>query len=315
MSQEPASTGAGNRVLVTGGTGFIGRHTLPLLVDAGYDVHVVTRGRDPDVAGVTVHHADLLVPGAAERLAIEVAPSHLLHAAWFLTPGQVWNSFENLRWVEASVAIVRAFAAAGGRRAVMAGTCSEYLPGDGPCVEGETPLDPTTLYGASKDAVRSLSELAAREAGFELAWARIFLAFGPYEHPARLVSSITRNLLLGRPAPCSHGRQVRDYLYTPDIGAALVALLASGVTGPVNVGSGEPVTLRQIIEHIGQGVGRPDLIEFDALTPPEHEPKTLVADVTRLREEVGFRPAHTLEQGLDATIDWWREHSTVTPGT
>lgn len=258
---------------------------------------------------MTVHRGDLLEAGVARALVQRIAPSHLLHLAWYLAPGQVWNSLENVRWTEATLALVRAFADTGGKRAVVAGTCSEYSPSAEPCSEATTPTRPATLYGASKDAVRTLAEMVADQGGLSLAWPRIFFAYGPHEHPARLVASITRNLLLGRPAPCSHGRQVRDYLYTPDIANALVALLSSPVEGPVNVASGNPASLRDVIEHIGRSVGRLELVRFGEVESPVDEPPVLTADVRRLREEVGWRPAHSLEEGLERTIQWWRLHT------
>jgi nucleoside-diphosphate-sugar epimerase len=315
MSQRATSPETAGRVLVTGGTGFIGRHVLVPLLDAGYEVHLITRNEPVVPAEVTVHRADLLVPGAGERVVESVRPSHLLHMAWFVAPGQVWNSFENLRWVEASLELLRGFARVDGRRVVLAGTCSEYDPRDEPCRERGTPTEPDTVYGASKDALRRMAELVAREAGFSLAWARIFLAFGPHEHPARLVAFVTRNLLLGQPAPCSHGRQVRDFLHTPEIAGALVTLLGSGVTGVVNVASGRTVTIGHIVRHIGNRLERSELIRFGEVIPPAHEPPVLTADVERLRGEVGWRPSRTLEEGLDATIAWWKAQLTVrSPG-
>lgn len=294
---------------MTGGTGFIGMHTLAPLLEAGYEVELVVNTPRRAPPGVSVHTADLFEPGVPEALVARVAPTHLLHMAWFMQPGQVWNSPQNLRWTETSLALMRGFADVDGQRAVVAGSCSEYAPGDEPCREGITPTEPTTLYGLSKNALWRLSEAWATERGFSLAWARIFLSFGPHEHPARLVASVTRNLLRGQPAPCSHGRQVRDFLYTPDIGRALVALLGSDVTGPVNIASGRSVCLRSVIEYLGASIGRPELIRFGEVTPPKGEPPVLKADVTRAREEVGWAPAHTLEDGLDQTIEWWRANT------
>ncbi len=293
-------------ILVTGGTGFIGRHTLAELVQRGFDVHAVSRADRLLPAGVSLHRHDLLSPGDVEEVVQRVRPTHLLHLAWSIVPGQVFNSHENLHWLEASSALLRYFAAAGGSRAVMAGTLSEYGPSDGPCHEYETPLAPDTLYAVSKDALRRVALAMGEEAGLSVAWPRIFFAYGPSEHPARLVSSVTRNLLLGEEAPCSHARQMRDYLYAPDIAAALVAVLDSEAEGPVNVGSGKAVALREIIDRLAEEVGRPELLRFGAVTPRPHEPPVVVADVARLREEVGWTPPHSLQEGLRLTVDWWR---------
>jgi nucleoside-diphosphate-sugar epimerase len=250
---------------------------------------------------------DLFDPHARAALVAELAPERLVHLAWYLQPGQVWSSPENVRWVEASLGLLQEFVAAGGRRAVLAGSFSEYGPGAGRYIEESTPLLPSNLYGITKSALGQISLAAAGIWGIELAWARIFSAYGPGEHPARLVASVVRNLLSGHEAPCSHGRQVRDYLSTMDIAAALVAVLNSDLQGPVNVGSGEEVTLRDLVELTAEIVGRPDLPRFGEVVPPPDDPPLLVADVTRLRDEVGWSPRYSLPEGLEVTVDSWRQ--------
>ena len=296
------------RVLVTGGTGFIGRQAVPLLRDRGREVHVVSSRSDAAIPeGVRLHSADLLDPGARSELVAEIKPDLLMHLAWYLQPGQVWDSVENVRWVEASLGLLRDFAAHGGKRALVAGTCSEYGPVAGVCNEDTTPLAPSNLYGVAKDSLRSIAAAAASALAIELAWARIFFAYGPGEHPVRLVASVIRHLLAGEPAPCSHGRQVRDYLSTVDIGDALVATLESGFTGTLNIGSGERLTLREIVGATADLIGRPELVRFGEVIPPPDDPPLLVADTTRLRSQVGWRPRYRLEEGLELTIDWWRK--------
>jgi nucleoside-diphosphate-sugar epimerase len=74
----------------------------------------------------------------------------------------------------------------------------------------------------------------------------------------------------------------------------------------VNVGSGEAVSLRDVVGRLADLIGRPELVEFGAIEPGPNEPPVLVADVSRLREEGGWTPAHSLDQGLELTVEWWR---------
>lgn len=299
------------RVLLTGATGFIGRHCLQPLRERGYEVHAVTSRAVPEVRqdGIHWHTLDLLAP---QPLSLEeIRPTHLLHLAWYAVPGKYWTSPENVRWVEASLALLRAFVAAGGTRAVLTGTCAEYdwTHGDGLCSEASTPLRPATLYGVAKRALGDLSVAYAQQVGLSLAWGRIFFLYGPHEPEQRLVPATTLSLLRGQPARCTHGRQIRDFLHVEDVAGALVALLDSEATGPVNIASGEPVTLREIVEQLAAATGRPELIQLGALPAPAGEPPRLVADTQRLREEVGWSPCHPLPEGLVSTVNWWREHS------
>jgi nucleoside-diphosphate-sugar epimerase len=249
-----------------------------------------------------LHHVDLLDDAQRAAIVAAIAPSHLLHLAWFYKPRVVWQSPANVRWLEASLALVREFGEGGGERAVTAGTCFEYDPAASVCRELTTRLTPNTLYGTCKAALGRVGAAFAPVAGISVAHARVFLAYGRGEDPGRLVPSVARSLLAGEPARVSHGRQLRDYLSSEDVAGALAALLLSGVTGPVNVGSGSAVTLRELITTVAQIAGRPELVEFGAVEPPFDEPAEIVADVTRLRDEVGFTPRWSLRAGLEDAV-------------
>jgi nucleoside-diphosphate-sugar epimerase len=289
------------RILVTGARGFVGRHCLPLLQERGYEVHAVTStGEDGVRDGVRWHRANLLTdPAGVVR---DVEPTHLLHLAWITTPGAYWTSPENLDWVAASLALLRAFT---GERAVLAGTCAEYDWSHGLCSERITPLQPATLYGECKRALQGVTEAYARQARLSIAWGRLFFLYGPDEHPARLVPSVARALLRGEEALCTSGDQIRDFLHVQDVAGAFVALLESEVTGPVNIASGTPVAVKDVIRGIAERTGRPDLLRLGARPMPAGEPPQLTADVRRLREEVGWTPGFSVDEGLDDTVAWW----------
>ena len=293
------------KVLITGAGGFVGRHCLPRLAAGGAEVHAVVRPGSAPPAGATVaHQADLLDPAAAAALVAEVRPTHLLHLAWVATPGAYWNSPENLDWLAAGLGLLRAFARHGGRRAVLAGTCAEYDWAAGRCHETTTPLKPAGVYGACKNALREAAEAFARQEGFSLAWGRLFFLYGPHEDARRLTPSVVRALLRGEPAECSQGAQRRDFLHVRDAAEALAALLESEVAGPVNVGSGAAVAVRDVVRRLAEACGRPDLVRFGA--PATNEAPLVEADVGRLRDEVGFTPRYGLEDGLAQTVAWWR---------
>lgn len=294
------------RVLVTGASGFIGRRTLPLLLERGFEVHAVHHHGDPvAVPGVKWHRADLFRPAELEALVDAVDATYLLHLAWYAVPPLYWEAPENVRWLDTSLRLLERFAARG-RRAVLAGTCAEYDWSFGFCSEGVTPLRPTTLYAMCKHALQGVATVFSEQLGLSFAWGRIFFAYGPGEHPARLVPSIARALLRGQPAPCSAGCQVRDFLHVDDVAAGFVRLLESDVNGPVNIASGRPLTVRDLLLRIGAAVGAPELLEFGALPPRPNEPPLVLADVRRLMEEVGWEAQRTLPEGIEETVDWWR---------
>ncbi|HEU4537530.1 MAG TPA: NAD-dependent epimerase/dehydratase family protein, partial [Polyangiaceae bacterium] len=113
--------------LVTGASGFVGRHALAPLLARGHRVVAVSRRRPPrPPAGVRWLEADLLDDGDRARVLADAGATHLLHFAWYAEHGKFWHAPDNRRWADASADLFARFAAAGGRRAVGSGSCAEY---------------------------------------------------------------------------------------------------------------------------------------------------------------------------------------------
>lgn len=297
-----------SRVLLTGASGFIGSHALNALTAAGHEVHAVARSAGAQRAGVTWHELDLLQADAAELLAPAVRAEWLLHLAWYAAPGSFWTAPENERWIDATLRLVRAFGEAGGTRATITGTCAEYACGDELLREHDTPqgpatrLEPATLYGACKHATHVAASAVARELGVSLAWGRVFFLYGPSEDPRRLVASVASGLLAGEEVATTDGLQRRDFMHVRDVAGALVALLASDVSGAVNIASGEAVAVRDVVETIAAETVGSGRVRFGALPTRPDEPPTIAGDAQRLRGEVGYLPTITLEQGIRETV-------------
>jgi nucleoside-diphosphate-sugar epimerase len=302
-----------SRVLLTGASGFIGRAAIEPLRQAGFEVHAVSRRRLDVPGDVIWHEVDLLDHGQLKQLMRAIEPSHLLHFAWYAKPGKYWIARENLDWLRASLDLLQSFSLSGGRRVIMAGTCAEYDWNYGSCVEGSTPLLPSTLYGTCKHALQEVLGAYSRQYGLSSAWGRIFFPYGPHEHLSRLIPSVICALLEGRPALCTSGEQVRDFIHVSDVATAFVALLTSQVEGAVNIGSGQGFAVKDIAMRIGDRLGRSDLVRLGARPAVENEPPLVVADVRRLVQKVGWRAAIGLEEGLAAMIDWWRAQRLTLP--
>ena len=294
------------RLLLTGATGFIGCAAVEAALARRFEVHAVgSRTTANPSPQVTYHALDLLEPVGLARRVGEIGATHLLHLAWSVTPGQFWTSRDNFRWVGATLDLASAFADAGGTRIVGVGTGFEYAATDDLCREGVTSTEPASPYAVAKDATRRLLSSFAGTAGISFAWGRVFLLYGPGENPGRLVASVARSLLREQRALCSEGTYVRDFLHVRDTADALVALTASDVQGAVNIASGEPLQVRQVVARLAGEIGRADLVTFGAL-PTRPEPPRQVADVMRLRNDVGWSPSFDLSTGLRDTIAWHR---------
>jgi nucleoside-diphosphate-sugar epimerase len=299
-----------NHILITGATGFIGSHAIESALASGLRVTAIARSRvlEP-LPGVEYRQVDLFDAEQVSNLVRSIRLSNLLHTAWVVNPADRWTSPENDSWVIASKVLLREFAEAGGQRAVVTGSCAEYdWSAVQPCDEMTTQTCPDTLYGRCKNELREWATEFGQRKGVNVAWGRLFFLHGPREHPDRLVPSVIRALIDDKPVACTEGRQQRDYMCASDAADALISLLQSDLTGPVNIASGRAVSVREVVEYVAGSLGRLELVQFGARPTPPSEPPLLVANINRLIDELKWRPRFSLNAGLDATIRWWQRH-------
>ncbi len=291
------------RLLITGATGFIGAHCLREVMASGYDeVHAVSRSGEGSAAPKLVWHAaDLRDADAAVRLIEAVKPTHLFHAAWIATPGVYLSSPENIDWMQATIAMVRAFADKGGQRFVGVGTSAEYAETSAPCEEDTTPLAPVSVYGHAKVATWHAIAAIAEAHKIEAAWGRLFLPYGPGDLPQRLIPATVAKMRAGEKMLLSSGEQKRDFVYAPDAAKMLIGLLKSNATGTFNIGSGEARSVRSVVEAVAERMNARDLPQFGAVAPRAWEPPLLVADMRKL-EALGLVVRTPMEKALDDFI-------------
>lgn len=301
------------RVFLTGATGFFGAQVTRRLVAEGCEVHALIRPGsttwriDDVLPSLAVVPCDLFSSRQLEEYLTRVRPELCLHLAWYCEPGVHLRDPVNLRLVAASLELAEMLARLGCKRFVGAGTCFEYDTDLGYLSE-DSRTAPRNLYAASKLGLYLILEQLAKESGMALAWLRFFYQYGPYEDERRLVPSVITALLRGQAAKTTAGAQVRDMLYVEDVAAAIWAVAHSTLTGPVNIGSGRPVTVRQVAETIGRILNRLELLAPGALPYAATDPMFVCANNRKLRE-IGWEPGFDLEAGLKATVAWWRAQS------
>lgn len=291
------------KILLTGGTGFIGQAFLGAALEHGHEVLALVRPGKLPPAGLRdrVRWATGSMDAPPWEAISEFGPDSLVHAAWITTPGAYWESSENHQWLEWSRSFIRRLRTLRPVHVVALGSCAEYQLGSEPMSETLTPIAPSTNYGRCKDALRCWLDTEVVAQNSRHCWARVFYPYGPGEDPARLCSVAIRRLRLGLPVENRAPHRISDYIFIEDLATALVLLVESGHQGTINLGTGHGVSVEQIVRAIATELGVPPLIDVPAAARGKPL-ECVVADATRLRA-LGWRPQVSIAEGVTRLIE------------
>ena len=266
-------------ILLTGATGFVGRQILRVLKERGCRVRAVVReSRKDQIAKTAIVEiatsSDIFAESAVWWTDICRGVDTVIHAAWYVEPGQYLQSPKNRQCFSGTLRLAEGSRNAKIRRFVGIGTCFEYDLNVG-YLSTDVPLKPSTPYAQAKvETFAALSKFFP-ENGIEFAWCRLFYLFGEGEYPRRLMPFLRDRFAAGEPVELSSGAHIRDYLDVRDAGRMIADVALGSIQGPVNICSGQPITVREIAERIADEYGRRDLLRFGA-RPDDQGPPCVV---------------------------------------
>jgi len=303
------------RVLVTGASGFVGSWVTRRLIQEGEKVAIIVRPSsdlwrleplDPNI---------VRIPGSLESIHLVAEdirrfdPDAVFHFAWTGgnsakfndDPAQVYAN------VPGSLELFRIAAEAGVKTFINAGSCVEYGRYNIPVRETD-PVSPTSLYGVAKHAVEELFLGMGSQFGIRVASPRLFWAYGPGDVESRLIPALTRKLLAGERHSMTPGTQTWDYTYITDVVDALIRIAKTPqAEGILNIGSGEPRSLREVAEQLRELTGRRAEIGFGEIPFSPTQVMHLQADIARINALTGWGPQVSLEEGLRRTVAWHQQ--------
>lgn len=294
------------KVLLTGGTGFIGQNVVSILLQKGYEVHsLVYPPFMPEQDGLVQYEMNLMDYESLNKFFNEHNFENLIHLAWYVGP-KCHVADLNLDWTIATLNLLKAFKENGGKKFLGAGTVSEYEYKYGYLLEDDTPTDPQTLYGNSKNAIYNIAKVYCKQNGIDFKWPRIFNLYGPAEKPQRLMPSVINSCLNGEDVKVSDCLKFQDYLHVEDTARGIVAVFESELQGAVNICSGKPVQLRTIVQKIADLTDFKGNILWGAI-PAAFGDDLVVGNNEKLKS-IGWVQKYSLEEGLLQTINWWRNN-------
>jgi UDP-glucose 4-epimerase len=308
VSAGPAPGLAGRRIIVTGGSGFIGRHVVADLLDAGAHVRIVDLQPHPD-PGVEIVRGDIAEPEVLEA-ALEGGFDGIVHLAAVTS---VLRSLEHPELtfrtnVAATAALLEAGRAAGATALVFASTNAVTGPTDAPAISEAAALRPLTPYGATKAAGEMLMSAYTASYGLRCAVMRLTNVYGPgMQAKDSIVARLMRAIRLEQTFEIySDGRQVRDYVHVADVTAAVrLGLGEEGWSGPMVIGTGRSLSVLEVIEAVRRVTGA----ELDVRHGPARagEMPAVIVDPSRAHA-AGWSPQFSLEEGL---VGVWEEWSRI----
>ena len=302
------------RVLVTGGTGFIGSHLCRALSRAGAAVEVWTQPGstappvlDADLPNVEVYRIDVRGRDAVVAALAARPPDRVFHMAGIRLMG---NRADNLaRMFETNLlgALNVIEGVRADTRVVVVGSCEEY---------GRAPVPFRETQAAEAQTAYAISRLATTLACLALpsppiCLARLAVVYGPGQTGDMFIPSLLAACAEHRPFAMTQGEQTRDFLYVEDAMRALLALAdtEAAMQQVVNVGTGVECTVRQVAEQAARLSGQGADIRVGAIPSRPGEASRYVCAIDKMRSLTGWQPQVGLEEGLAKTLEWWQQRA------
>jgi UDP-glucose 4-epimerase len=304
--------------LVTGGSGFVGRHIGRALVSRGVEVHALSRRMPPEsvIPGARWWQVDLRDQVSVRAVVSRVRPSAVFHFAGCTSgrgradPEAMAESFAvNL---EGSLGLFESLLAATWplKRVVCAGGLEEYGNGPVPFVETQRE-QPVSAYSAAQVAITHAAQMLHRQRGLPCVILRLGLVFGPEQSSAFLIPALVEACLAGRPFPMTSGSQSRDYVYIDDaVDAVIRAVGADAADGHViNVSEGVERRVADVARQVVEAAGAEGVLQLGALSARPHDVQRMLCSPSRARALLDWRATTSFNAGLRATVRWHSQHA------
>jgi nucleoside-diphosphate-sugar epimerase len=296
---------AGRTVLVTGASGFIGSHLCCRLQRGGAEVHAISRLKHaPDYDGCRWWRGDLAEIQTARKLISRIKPEVIFHLGGYVDGGRdlamVAPTF--LSNLAATVNLLTVTAEIGCQRIILAGSQEEPVAGDPEAV-------PCSPYAVAKWAGNAYARMFHALYQLPVVILRIFMVYGPAQRDERkLIPYVILSLLRGEVPRLTAGQRPVDWIYVDDVVEAFVAaaLTADVEGGTFDVGSGDLVTIRSVLERIAQHIDPHIELNFGTL-PDRALEQVRVARIAGTETVLGWKPAISLSEGLSRTVNWYRQ--------
>jgi len=301
------------RILITGASGFIGRHLAEKLRISGAQIHTLTRSPVRNMPETVQHLGDIRNQQAVTNAVDESNPEFIFHLCAYknrlpdlgeFAPAIETNLTGTLNLVSAVKSLQQL------RSIIVVGTAEEYGNNPTPFREGMRE-QPVTAYSFSKLCQTQLCQTLTRLHGLPIAVLRPTIAYGPGQGEEMFLPALIKKLLRNERFDMTAGMQTRDFVHVSDVVDAMVsAALCRDATGEIlNIGGGQPLPIAKVALMIEKMLDKSGLVQLGALDYRVGEIMNYYVNSDKARDLIGWQPRIALEQGLKETVDYFREES------
>jgi len=302
MSNDRATRFTGQKMLVTGASGFLGLHLCRWLSEAGAETHAISRSaRTNEGNSLRWWQGDMTDIGKVRHILLETKPHVIFHLSGLVTAvsnlGLVLPTLHSL--LVSTVNILTVAAETGCGRVILAASLTEPIA-------DHNEATPNSPYAAAKWASSGYGRMFSKLYGLPVVVVRPFMTYGPGQDIRKVIPYVTISLLRGQTPKLSSGRWEADWIYIDDvIRGLLAAAQVPNVAGStIDLGSGTLMPIRTIVQHLVDLTGSQAAPIFGALTDRPFE-QVRVADLIYASKTLGWRPTVSLIEGLRRTVDWY----------
>lgn len=305
------------RVLITGATGFIGANLTRHLIKMGIRPYLFMRKsshcwRIKDLLDkASIELVDLTCQQEVEHSIARIRPEIIYHCAVY--GGYSWQTDPEMiikTDIDGTLNLLFACKKCGFELFVNTGTSSEYGLKNTAMKETDF-LEPITVYGVSKASATLFCTCLAKREGLNIITLRLFSAYGYLEEVKRLIPWVVVSCLKNKDIRLSSAESVRDFIFIEDVVDAYMKateLAAKGVGEIFNIGSARQASVKEMVELIVQQTKTKVRPLWNSLPNPRIEPKCWLADIAKAKEQLNWSAKHSLEEGVEKTVEWFKQN-------
>lgn len=306
----------GKKVLVTGAYGFIGSHLVKRLLDEGAQVSVLVRDYSnhwrlkEKLHEVCVYKGDVADSLRVSHIVHTIKPDFIFHLAAYGVDRKDKQIHQAIKTnIIGTVNIVESAIGTGCEKVINLGSSSEYGYSDQKMSENMRP-NPLDVYGSTKAAATILAHQIAKEGNLNIVTIRPFNIFGEKEVPHKLFSYVILQLLKDKEVKLSNGEQYRDYLYIENyIDGFILAAKNKNVKNDIfNMGSGQALPIKFYVQKLFQLIDLEKIPLFGTIPYIEHERMLADPDIQKIKNTLKWKQRISLEEGMERTINWYKEN-------